>query len=428
MFNSLNKIWNISVSRFYKGSTVQNSLILIIGTVVSQLITVISMPVLSRIYDPEKFGLYAVFLGLSTIISVMVTLRYETAIMLPKNNEQAVSLLALSIELVFVTTLLILVGLFFILTFFPEVEFVKSLNNWLLFTALLGACIAISNILMVWFSRKKQFKVIAAVKIFQAVLIFILSVFFGYLKFKDGLLYGHLIALFIVSSIILYKSFNFNMFSQIKNFVSIAREHINAPKFLLPSALLDVGTQQLPVFLITSWFGTELAGQFSMSWRVLIMPMAFIGVSVGQVFYQRFAESWPNKNESLNFLKKTWKMLFFIGIVPSLILFFFGEPIFSIVLGEKWSFAGKIAENMSPILLAMLVSSPTSSAFLVLGLQKFTLFFGSAFLIYRTLAIYIGYSMGNLIYGLLVWVVFEIVAILFYNYLIYKRIKTHEIN
>ena len=73
----------------------QNVLTLMTGTTIAQAIPIAISPILTRIYTPEDFGLYALFLAITSIFGSIANGRYELAIMLPKKDEDAINIFAL---------------------------------------------------------------------------------------------------------------------------------------------------------------------------------------------------------------------------------------------------------------------------------------------------------------------------------------------
>ena len=82
----------------------QNVLTLMTGSILSQAIPIAITPILTRIYTPEDFGLYAVYIAIITILGTMVSGRYELAIMLPKKDEDAINIFALGILITLLMT------------------------------------------------------------------------------------------------------------------------------------------------------------------------------------------------------------------------------------------------------------------------------------------------------------------------------------
>ena len=72
---------------------------LALGTGIAQLITILISPVLTRLFLPEQYGIFALYVSLITILSVFSTCRYEFAIVLPKSKRRAEELYFLSISL-----------------------------------------------------------------------------------------------------------------------------------------------------------------------------------------------------------------------------------------------------------------------------------------------------------------------------------------
>ncbi len=59
------------------------------GTFLSQLVLILFIPILSRIYTPNEFGLYSLFIAFSSSIAIISTFTYERAIVLPKEKTES---------------------------------------------------------------------------------------------------------------------------------------------------------------------------------------------------------------------------------------------------------------------------------------------------------------------------------------------------
>ena len=160
-----------------------------------------------------------------------------------------------------------------------------------------------------------------------------------------------------------------------------------------------------------------------MAWKILAVPAAIVGSAVGQVFMQRFTCVWPNVQLARSLLFKTWKMLALMGVFPTVLILILGEQLFTWVLGSNWLRAGEMATVIAPIAFIMLISSPTSGIYLVLGLQKYSLFFGLSFFFYRSACVYFGLVSNNILYGLWAWFLFELSAIVIYNLIALRRMR-----
>ena len=92
----------------------KNVLTLVSATSIAQAIALLIYPVLSRIYTPAEHGLFALYMSIISITSIISTGKYELATMLPKKAEEGASITVLSILISFtVSVFLLLIIVFF---------------------------------------------------------------------------------------------------------------------------------------------------------------------------------------------------------------------------------------------------------------------------------------------------------------------------
>jgi len=112
----------------------KNTMVLIAGTVVAQAIPLLLHPFLRRIYSAEDFGAMAVFLSLFSMITIVAAFRYESTIVLPKNDNEAANILGLTflINLCF-NSIILLVLVFFKAEIVTLIGFHLKYANYLYF-------------------------------------------------------------------------------------------------------------------------------------------------------------------------------------------------------------------------------------------------------------------------------------------------------
>src|SRR6476661_5727648 len=77
----------------------KSAFVLISGTAIGQVIPVITAPIVTRIYTPQDYGLFGIFLLLSSVIGVVTTMQIENAILIEKDDLSANSVLQLCVSL-----------------------------------------------------------------------------------------------------------------------------------------------------------------------------------------------------------------------------------------------------------------------------------------------------------------------------------------
>jgi lipopolysaccharide exporter len=396
-------------------------------------LTVISSPILTRIYSPSSFGALAVYNSIITVAITIAALRYEQAIVLSEDNNEAYLLKLISTCFVLITTLISSIAIFFIgnlLVLKLKVPELSSLRWIIPFGIFIFALITVTTQLYI---KNGQFRKLALGRIIQSSVTVLTQLCLGaYRSYAGGLLFGSLLGglanlVLLTANYKLYKEKNKSIIrKKISHLKSLLWKYRDFPLYSLPSALLDAFSFQIPILLLTIFYSQEVSGYYSLTDRVMRMPLALIGGSVAQVFYNSLSNCKNNLVEARKLIINTWKHLFLIGIFPFLIILFFGEDIFKFVFGKNWGYSGKMAEIMSLMYLAVFVSSPVSSVFTVFGKQKFSVFFGIWSVTGRSFPFFL--FKNDLFLALLVLVSQEIIQIVIYCLLSLKFTKKENVH
>jgi len=374
----------------------KNILTLLTGTTIAQAIPIAISPILTRIYTPEDFGLLALYLSITSIIAVAVTARYELAIMLPEDDKDAINLLALSILIASALSAAILIIVLIwgrtIASFLGN----EQIYPWLYFVPLSLLLTGIYQAFNYWSNRKQQYRRLAINRVTQSTTTAAVNLGVGTIKDGAfGLIFGNIISQLTATIRLSIKSINKEKLSLSDvSFVEMkaqAKRYDQFPKVSVWSALLNTGSSQMPIFILTAFFSSTIVGWYSMAHRVLKMPMSVLGSAVGQVFFQA---SSTMRNESPDKLKdvtyRSYKVMLLIGLIPMSIVFGFGDILFSFVFGEAWISAGKYSRLLSIWLLLVFVSSPLSLMFTVMEKEGVLLLFNIGIFSTRVMSLLIG--------------------------------------
>ena len=138
----------------------RNVVTVMTGTTIAQAIPIAIMPILTRLYTPEEFGIFALYVAIASIFGVIATARYELAIMLPKKDSEAANLFNLSIIITFIISLFTL--LFVLIFHQPLINLIGNpeIGKWLYFIPLTVLFTGLYQTLNYWSSRKKNFLIL----------------------------------------------------------------------------------------------------------------------------------------------------------------------------------------------------------------------------------------------------------------------------
>ena len=299
-------------TRFFK-----NVSILASGSVVSQAILLAVSPILTRLYTPEQFGNFQLFMSLSLLTGVLVTGKLELAIVLPEREEDGRRVTQTSILLS-----LIISSLVFVLfqLFSPII-----LNNiyfqnhphwlyWIPLSNLLGGCM--SSVLL-WIQRKEKYLKNTFIAIGQAVLTTALNIAIAYSSFnQEGLLWAFLLTQTILTVVLMTGEpifANFGDWSEMRNTL---KKYIEFPKFMLWSEFLLTVNQQVVPIVFGFLYAPTTVGLFYLAIRILRVPTLVVSNAVGNVFKNDAINAFRQTNDFQALYSATLKRLILLGIIP----------------------------------------------------------------------------------------------------------------
>ena len=356
----------------------RNVLTLMTGTSIAQAIPIAISPILTRIYTPEDFGMFALYMSVASIFSVVATGRYELAIMLPKKDEDAVNIMVLSIIIAFFVSLITFLIVFIFNTQITRLLGNPEISNWLYFIPVTVLLTGIYQSLNYWSNRKKQYKRLATSRVVQSATTATTNLGMGFGGFgSSGLILGGVLgqglASFVLGKMIWKEDrYRLKSFSKLRIF-ALSKKFIKFPKFNLPNALIDSFRLSGISILIAKFFTTSTLGQFSLAWKMIQLPISLLGSSISQVFFQKIAIE--EKYKLYVIIVKFINRATIIALPLFVLIYIFSEKLFVFIFGIDWELAGKMASVMSPWLFFNFITSPLSTIFIKINKQDVLLIF-----------------------------------------------------
>ena len=367
------------------------------GTTIAQAIPIAISPILTRIYTPEDFGVFALYMSIASILSVVATGRYEMAIMLPKKEVDVKSIVKLIMILLSIITFITFLIVFFFNQTITNVFANPEISNWLYFLPISIFLVGLYQIYNYLLIREKNFKRLSKNKVIVSSANASTQLAYGFTVSNGfGLLFGNIIG-YIISIYFIIKSKVVNKYFHFKDnsIKEVAKEYQNFPKYDVPSVLVNVVANQLPLLALGKFFGLGVVGFYSLMYKVLMMPISLLSGTVLDVFKQRATEDYSKYGNCKDIYIKTFKSLVLLGIVPFAILGIFAPEIFAFVFGENWRVAGEFAQIMTPMFFLNFIVNPLSYTFFIAQKQKLNLIGQFILLLLTIVAIYIGIQLND---------------------------------
>ncbi|NPA72272.1 MAG: oligosaccharide flippase family protein [Gammaproteobacteria bacterium] len=394
---------------------------LVSGTTFAQALGILAAPILSRLFAPEAFGVAALFSSVVAVIAVFATMRYERAIMLPADDADAANLVGVSLGITLVVSLLTVLLIRWVQYPLLRILNAPDLAPYLPLTAL-GVFFAGSIITFnYWLSRLKRFGRMSVVKVSNSVITTSTTITLGSVGYNSGgaMISSRLVGQAVATGVLGWYVWrnDWNLFRRAvsrKSMLANIRRYRKFPLYTTWATLLNTASWQLPAFLLSAYFSTEVVGFYSLGFRIVQLPMSLIGRSISQVFFQRASEA-NNKGSLTALVDSTFRKLTLFGLFPMLLLSFIGADLFSVFFGERWREAGVYLQILSPWAFVWFISSPLSILSSVLEKQEFGLIINGLIFVTRLISLVIGGMMGNVRLAL---TLFSVSGILVYGYLV----------
>jgi len=373
-----------------------------VGRILSQVIPLVVTPLLTRLYTPADFGIFATFLSLVTIVSLISNGRYNLAITLPKKLNKATELVIVCIIGVVATSLF---SLLLLLLFRTDILNGLSLTgkDSLVVLIPLGVLIVASiESVYYWLLRRRDYKFLSRNFIIQTGVTTLLKVGFSFLTWGwFGLVVayvlGALLSLIFLVVRFLRKSDFINVIKNIgkEDLLSTAKQYKEFPLLSMPADGINSVANQLPNILLNSLFGSSTAGFYSITQRVLALPVSFISSAMTDVYRERASADYREKGNCRKIFLATLKYLTIFSIPIFVFLYLFAPTIVPFLLGEQWIEVGEYIRILTPLFLFRFIASPLGSTLYINKKQKYLLLWQIGLLVCTVASFYIGDLIGD---------------------------------
>ena len=357
----------------------QHAIGVLTGTITAQAIPLIGTLLIARLYQPAHFGNFAAWLGIVMILAVLITGRFEASLAVVDDGADRAT--------AFFATLATTTLLGFIAASIATVAIVYSGDGF-------GMSIVMSSLIVPaaytyalsqsWESlaaANGSYRWLSIIRIIQASIILVLQLIGGFIApSSEGLALAFAIGIG-TNLLISFKAFPVfvpKIGSRWLSIIQFWKKHRRFPTIALPADTLSILSSQLPIFIIGSRFGSEYAGYWAMTNRLLGAPVTLLGRSVLDVFKRYASVHYREHGQFRNQYLDALRLLAPSSIIFLITVLLFGKFFFDILLGPKWAMAAQIAIWVLPVFALRFIASPLSYTFYIVGKQHLDLLWQAA--------------------------------------------------
>lgn len=399
---------------------------LVSGTVVAQAVALCLTPVITRIFSPEIYGVASVFTSIVLILVVIACMRYELAILLPKDDKDAGAVFHLCLIILVCISLLCIPIILLFGDLIADLLGSDAVKDYLFLVPVAVFIDGLYLALRYWNTRRKRFGTQAATQAMQSISGNGLKLGFGTLGLINpgSLILGDILGKGAGTLILLLQAMRADLKLILQSFSlkNIRKQMIRFKKFPLIdtwSSFINTLSWQMPVLLLTGFFSPAIAGFYTLGFQMTQAPLSLIGSSISQVFFQRLSVA-KHDGTMGEITTDICSLMFLITVFPCILLMVVGGDLFSLVFGSEWREAGVFAQILAIWIMIWFVSSVLSPVISILEIQGLGFMTSSANLLTRAVSLVIGGIVGSVYLGL--WL-FSLTGILVSAYCIFAFMR-----
>lgn len=352
------------------------------GSVGAQAINLAALPLIARLYEPEEYAVWAIVVSTAMIFGGISCLRYELAIVLPKDQRDASALFVWSMACATGMALLVALGSALLIGlggFKPE-----SPVYYIVFTPFLVFAMGLTLALQNWAIRLGFFSLNSGAQIGLAAVTVIVQFAFAliYSASASGLIVGSLLgqaAAVVVLITGCAASGQRPQFSLpiLRRVAPMLREHYRFPLYSMPYVLFGTLRERASIFLLALFVGDREVGLFAFAYRMMNFPVSLVSAALRPVIFRESSlNGVPALEKRVNLILRWLAML----ATPLLIIYFnFSEELFLLAFGSSWVDAAYFGDFIVLPVFTFMFCNWMDRILDTLGQQKLTMLFEVVF-------------------------------------------------
>ncbi|MBU5363900.1 lipopolysaccharide biosynthesis protein [Enterococcus devriesei] len=398
--------------RFDK-SFFKNFGVLLTGSILAQGISIICSPLMTRVFSSESIGIYTYLISVATMFMPVINLRYDMSIVTAK-KEDVGALIKGGVVVGAVLSIVVSIGYSIFIVVTQKINLLLTIPFFLL----LQLSYSVINTLTSYNNREKNYATISKVTVIRSI-IQNLSAFFGLINSSVFTL----VSFYTVGQYMGIREQSKTIRNQLKKIFMIPRKQVknvlikekNQALFSTPAIFFNGLSYSIITIFIEQLYGFSSVGYYSMSVRMLGIPMALISGNMSRIFFERATDSYNKTGNYSREFRNVFVILLICAIPLTLFLMMFSPSLFSIFFGEKWRVAGEYVVILAPMFGIRFIVTTMTPALIVVGKQRVEFLLQLLFLVF----VIISFVFTNLL-GLEINMFLSSISVLFsVGYLLY---------
>ena len=396
-----------SLSRLFSTEGLSGpTLTLLSGAGIVMVIGYLALGVITRLYLPSELGIGKYFVTVMTLVGSIASLRYEDALMLPKEDKDAAVLIWLSAMVMFISAALLALLSLWSSEIAGILDF-PAIAPYLPLVPVTLICMRSGRIAEFWLVRKRAFRHISAGHVSLTVSMVTARIGFGLPPIHaneaghiGGFILGHIVSSGLFIWMALRRSASaIRAALSWKRMFQAAVRYRRFALFSTPSSMISAFMGHIVVLLIPFFFSTTVAedalGFYGIAFAAIGIPISYVARSVAHPFFISAAEAQLSGNlASISSL--VHRRLIMISLFPVLAVMLAGPDFFELWLGGPHRQTGIYAAYIAPWLVLGATVSPLTRVYDVMERQRLDFMMALLMLVCLSLALILGGLTNNI--------------------------------
>ncbi len=349
-------------------------LTLLKGASLAQGLPLLVTPVITRLFSQAEFGILGIFVAGSAILAVVFTGGYDQAIVLPRSDRRARSVLGVVILIALGMLIISLLILAILEITGMTIPVIHEIDNFIWLLPASAAAIALSNGLTQFHLRSASVGRIANSHVLKAsslVLIQLSALIanFGALTLVFSRLISNWAQFTLLSKDVITKNLR-NRITSLRDSMQIFSKF---PRYTMWGNLANIAGIYLVTILVGSIYPIDVVGNFSLVQRILTVPIIVASQALGQVYYRSSVKEMQRTGSARSSFIRSMRLQAGLAVGLGLILFSMNDRILEIVFGQGWGVLSSYIHILTPLFMVRMLANPVSHTMITFQRQEIML-------------------------------------------------------
>lgn len=375
-----------------KNNFLQSLTVLASGSMVALIVQALAQILFAKVFSPETLGIFGFLLAVPNAFVGVVSARYDAPLVYEEDENNIFALIKLNVILSFIISSVVSIGAVAYFCFF-KTDYKSFLWTIPVIWVYLFAN-GLTCMLNSYNNRNKEYKMITKMYVLRTMVqnlgslvlgVLIVSVF----KVKSEALsiaillvpysFGMICGLFSQGKIL------FEQFDNIKSVprskvIQVAKKHFKQPLMSSPAVFANNYSYSL-ITIAVEGFGKAAAGFYSLSTKLLGMPISLISGNISKIFLEEASREFNNTGKFRKSFNKTFLFLLVCAVPLFFCLYFLAPTVCGWLFGKAWIEAGEYIKVLSLMFSFRFVSTALSVGLYACRKQQTELIVQFAFLL-----------------------------------------------